>query len=190
MYESSRKKWIQILRKHDNYPANKVYEALFKLHHDPSPGDEELIYPLLEHKDPYVAKQALYALFEVYEHRKELRDIIFRLSLGDCRDECEMPLQCQAIYLLSELAASGDREAYERLWEIAEDPSMHESPRTRAWHELAKLHAVEWSDRDLEELIDDPFGEASEAIRHRIREAIRQQGGWEALERTWNKGER
>lgn len=187
MTHSSRQRWEEVLKHYFDYDPSEVFEALFKLHHDPMPGDEELIYPLLQHEDPWLVAQALYALCEVYDHRQELRDLIFQWSLGDPRDLMEMPLQCGAINRLADLAADGDREAYERLWEIAEDVRMAAVARERAWAKLAQLHDVEWSDRDLEEMIDNPFSEASERIRERIRKEIRQKGGWESLQRASKK---
>lgn len=187
MNGDARQRWIAILRNPDAYDRAEVFEALFKFYHAPMPGDEELIYPLLEYEDPWVAAQALYALCEVYDRRNELRDLIFQWSFGDPRDLMELPIQCEAIERLADLAVDGDREAYDRIWEIAEDPTIDEIPRERAWKCLAELHQVPWSDEYLDEMIDHPFSEASEEIRNRIREAIRQSGGWEALSRGKKK---
>jgi len=186
MNTSSRKQWIRILRNPEAYDGHIVFEALFKLYHDPEPGDEELIYPLLRHEDGMVVAWALYALCNVYEHRHELRDLIFEWSLGDPRDCMEMPIQCMALEQLAYLALEGDREAHDRLWEVAENAEIHEVPRHRAWSCLARLYQEPWIDSDMDEMIDNPFSEASEKIRQRIRDAARQKGSWNWLMRAKN----
>ncbi|GAB6188005.1 hypothetical protein [Thermopirellula anaerolimosa] len=177
MTDSVRQRAIEVIRNRDQYTATELYKAVFDLYHNPKYGDEELLYPLLDHKDNWVAAGALYALCEVYGHRNQLRRLIFRVADGDPRDEGDNQLQFQALCLLGSLAKDGDQNACEKLWAVAEDPAANEFGRREAWYQLATLHGIEWQGWWTDEMVLRPFSGATEQIRQQIRQEILRRGG-------------
>ena len=175
--EAVRQRAIEVIKNRGHYTATELYKAVFDLYHNPKYGDEDLLYPLLEHEDNWVAAGALYALCEVYGHRNQLRHLIFRLAHGDPRDVGDNQLQFQALCLLGSLAKEGDQDACDELWAVAENPTVNEFGREEAWYQLAALHGVQWNDGWTEEMIGNPVGEASEHIRQQIRREIERRGG-------------
>jgi hypothetical protein len=179
MVNPIRERALRILQHAQEYPESDVVGAIIRLRrHDPQRGDEEYLYPLLDHQDSYIVKEALYALAMVYGHLREMRNLVFQYSYPDQRDQMEMPLQCQAIQLLSELAAQGDEEAYGRLWEIAEDTNQANAPRVTAWEQLAELHAIIWP-RCFSEVMTNIHSPLSKKLRRWLRKQILQRGDWQ-----------
>ncbi len=167
-----RQQAIEVITDFRNQNRSDLLKAIFDLRHDAHIGDKPVLYPLLEHSDDGVVASALYSLFEVYNERSELLPLIKKLAWGDRRDCGEMPIQSMAISILSRLARS-DPQVIKQLREIAEEPSIAECPRKNAWQSLADLYGVEWTRNDSSEMIMDPESVASEAIRNRIRDAMR-----------------
>lgn len=177
MTDSVRQRAIEVIRNRDQYTPTEVYKAVFDLYHNSEYGDEELLYPLLEHEDNWVAAGALYGLFEVYGCRKELRDLVLRLADGDPRDVGDNQLQFTALLLLADLAQRGDQQAYEKLWAVAENPAVNEFGREQAWYRLAALHGIDWQEGWTEEMVLRPLSEVTEQIRQQIRQEILRRGG-------------
>lgn len=163
---------ISILKNCTIHDREQIIKAIFDVSHDPKHGDEALLLSLLDHLDCGIVAYALYYLFEFYNQKEQLLPLVQQFAMGDERDNFEMPIQSQAIRLLS-LQAKSDPKIVALLTMIAEDPSVNEVPSKNAWLSLAEIHGVEWTRRDTEEMIDYPDSETSEAIRAKIRNAMR-----------------
>ena len=178
--EQVRQRAIEILRNPRAYSDIEVHNAVIDLRRNPKRGDEELLAPLLEHHDPMVAAAALYALTRIYGRVEDYRDLIMKLAQGDPRDCMEMPLQSTAIERLTDLVQAGDQEALHLLWEIAENPLTDVCAQLTAWACLARLAGDEWSfskfDRNSEIMIQNPYSEEAEQIRHEVRETAKKNG--------------
>lgn len=166
-----RQQAIATITDYRNQNRSDLLKAIFDLRHDARSDDKSVLYPLLEYSDDGIVASALYSLFEVYNERSELLPLIQKLAWGDDRDCGEMPIQSMAISILSRLAKA-DSQFISQIWEIAEDPSISECSRERAWQELADIFGVEWNPSNTAEMIMDPESEASEAIRKQIRDAM------------------
>lgn len=173
-----REQAIKVIKNRDRYSASDLYKAVFDLYHNSKEGDEELLYPLIEHEDNWVAAGALYGLFEVYGYSKELRRLVLRLADGDSRDVGDHQLQFTALSLLVKLAKEGDREAEDKLWEVAYNSNMPSSVTCEAWYRVAEVHGIEWKQGWTEQLVDDSFGQAANEIREHIQQEILRRGGW------------
>jgi len=186
-HEEVRKKAIAVLTNPGEHTDTEVHNAVIDLRRNPKQGDDKLLIPLLEHKDPMVAAASLYALTHIYGKVSDYRDLIMKLARGDSRDYMEMPLQSEAIEDLAELAKD-DKEALFILWKIAESSSTSECPRSRAWLCLARLAGEEWSlreyDKYAEIMIGDPESQEAEQIRQRVREAAKRQGIYIQVRKT------
>lgn len=167
-----RREAVTILKNYRIYDRDKIIKAIFDVSHNPKHEDESLLLALLEHSDCGIVAYALYYLFEIYDQKEKLLPLVQQFALGDERDSFEMPIQSQAIFLLSGQANS-DPKIVSLLTMIAEDPSMSECPRAEAWRALADIHGLEWIRSYREEMVQDPDSEASEAIRANIRKTIR-----------------
>lgn len=163
---------ITILKNYWIYDRDKIIKAIFDVSHHPKHEDVSIMLDLLEHSDCGIVANALYYLFQFYDQKEKLLPLVQQFALGDERDSFEMPIQSQAIFLLSGQANS-DPKILSLLTSIAEDPSMSECPRTEAWRALADIHGLEWIRSYSEAMIQDPDSETSEAIRANIRKAMR-----------------
>ena len=148
-----------------------LLKAVFDLCRNAKLGDDQILYPLLDHPDADIVASTLHGLFEVFQHKAQLKSAICALANGDPRDSWEMPIQTMAVNCLGKLAVS-DPESFRYLLQIAENRDFAEVPHKRAWQCLAELANAEWRSTDSEDMIMDPDSEASESIRCRIRAAI------------------
>lgn len=166
---------INVIKSRDTAHPIDLYKAIFALQRDPKPHDESLLEPLLNEKDEMVVSATLFALVNIYDQAKLLKEQILQMSKGDERDTGEMPIQAQAIESLAVLAER-EPELRGKLLEIAEDESMAEAPRARAWQCLARLADLPWSRKFTEDLIFSPDSKLAEQIKEPIRHALKLRG--------------
>ncbi len=161
---------VGILQQVSQHSRLEVYCAVVDLRRNPESGDERLLIPLLDYDDEMTVAATLFALTHVYGTPEAYRDLVFRFADGDPRDTGEMPIQTAAIERLKSLATN-DREALNKVWELAENSAVAECPRACAGRCLSKLVDVQWRREYTEAMIWDPESQESEKIRERIRAA-------------------
>src|SRR5262245_29784776 len=171
MDNSTRERAIAIIRDCANRQRGDLLKAVFDLRHNALPGDERLVYPLLDHPDDGIVASALYSLVEVHGQLSHLVKRVYDFAWGDPRDSGEMPIQSEAIRILAE-CAKADLAVAAELCRIAEDENVSDVPRKDAWQFLAGLFGVEWLPSYSTEMIMNPMSQQSEEIRTRIRQAV------------------
>jgi hypothetical protein len=170
--ENLHQRALGVIRQHKRHDRADLLKAIFDVRHDAMPGDETLLYRLLDESgDDGVVASALDALFEVFGQETRLTPLIQKLAWGDNRDCGEMPIQCLAICLLARCANSSP-ELLLQIRAIGENQEMAECPRKEAWQQLASVFGVDWFRDWTAEMIMDPTSDKSEQIRIRIRAAM------------------
>lgn len=166
-----REQTLKILRNHAAESTSELLKALYDIRYTLEIGDEESVFPLLNNPNDSVAASALFTLWYPFSCRDVIEPIIRKWARGDARDVMDMPIQCMAIGLLSELART-DNACLTQLVAIAEDQSQSDMPRLKAWECLAEHFQVNWLGGYTTAMIFDPHGAAIEDIRELIRHAM------------------
>lgn len=161
---------IDALRDYRELDSRYLLPAIYVLREHPAPGDEALLYPLLDSTDDDVVAEALYTLCVYYEQFERLRPFIVQAAFGDPRDPDGFTIQRTAIELLGRLA-SHDQQALEVLWQVAENRKTSPYALADVWEWLAKHYRVPWSSKDYKLILWLGLTQETEPIRARIRKA-------------------
>lgn len=168
--EPRRQRLLDTLENYEHHNDTELLKALYDIRYNTGAGDEVYIFRLFAHQSDAVVASALFTLWHAYGLRDAIAPLIKKFAWGDVRDCMEQPIQSMAVTLLVELAKS-DPSAYDEVRAIAEDASVGECPRNRAWQGLAEIHGVEWLPRYSNEMLESPDSMESEQIRVLVRNA-------------------